>query len=48
VAVAAGVMQTVDGAFQPTRLVSGAEAAAAIDRIRSLAGVVATTASDRR
>jgi tetratricopeptide (TPR) repeat protein len=48
VAVAAGGMQTVDGAFQPTGLVSGAEAAAAIDRIRSLAGVVATTASDRR
>lgn len=47
-AVAAGIMQaTPDGAFQPTRIVTGAEAADAVDRIRSLAGVV-TTASDRR
>ena len=48
-AVAAGVMQTTaEGAFQPTRIVSGAEAADAVDRIRSLAGVATTTASDRR
>jgi hypothetical protein len=48
-AVAAGVLQTTaDGAFQPTRIVTGAEAADAVDRIRSLAGVVTTTASDRR
>jgi tetratricopeptide (TPR) repeat protein len=47
-AVAAGVMQTTGSEFQPTRVVTGAEAAAAVDRIRSLAGVVTTTASDRR
>jgi hypothetical protein len=48
-AVAAGVMQTTaDGAFQPTRVVTGAEAAAAIERIRVLAGPALTTASDRR
>lgn len=39
-AVAAGAMTAVDGAFQPTRVVSGAEAMAAIDRIRALAASV--------
>ena len=49
VAVAAGVMQaTADGAFQPTRVVSGAEAVAAIDIVRALAGPVARPISDRR
>ena len=48
-AVAAGVMQpTADGAFQPTRVVTGAEASAAIERIRALAGPAPTTVSDRR
>jgi tetratricopeptide (TPR) repeat protein len=48
-AVAAGIMQpTADGAFQPTRPVTGAEAASAIDRIRALIGSPATTVSDRR
>jgi tetratricopeptide (TPR) repeat protein len=47
--VAAGVMQTADGgAFQPTRVVSGAEAIAVLDRVRTLAGPVATAAADRR
>ena len=48
-AVAAGVMQpTADGAFQPTRAVTGAEASAAIERVRALAGPTPTTVSDRR
>jgi tetratricopeptide (TPR) repeat protein len=48
-AVASGVMQvTADGAFQPTRAVTGAEASAAIERIRALAGPATTTVSDRR
>jgi tetratricopeptide (TPR) repeat protein len=48
-AVAAGVMQpTADGAFQPTRVVSGAEAIAALDQVRALAGPIGTTVSDRR
>jgi tetratricopeptide (TPR) repeat protein len=48
-AVAAGVLQpTAEGAFQPTRVVTGVEAAAAIERVRALAGVVSTSASDRR
>jgi Tfp pilus assembly protein PilF len=48
-AVAAGVMQpTADGAFQPTRVVTGAEASAAIERIRALAGPAPTSVSDRR
>ena len=48
-AVAAGIMQpTADGAFQPTRPVTGAEAASAIDGIRALIGSPATTVSDRR
>ena len=52
-AVAAAVMQpTADGAFQPTRAVSGAEAIAAIERIRVLAGAGSTPVSastpDRR
>ncbi len=37
-AVAAGAMAAADGAFQPTRVVTGAEAVAAVDRIRALAG----------
>ncbi len=37
-AVSAGAMTAADGAFQPTRVVTGAEAVAAIDRIRALAG----------
>ena len=37
-AVAAGAMAAADGAFQPTRVVTGAEAVAAIDRLRALAG----------
>lgn len=37
-AVASGAMSAAEGAFQPTRLVTGAEAVAAIDRIRALAG----------
>jgi hypothetical protein len=48
-AVAAGVMQpTADGAFQPTRVVTGAEAVAAIERLRALALPALTTVSDRR
>jgi tetratricopeptide (TPR) repeat protein len=48
-AVAAGILQpTSDGAFQPTRPVSGAEAADAIDRIRALSSPSSTTISDRR
>jgi tetratricopeptide (TPR) repeat protein len=48
VAVAAGVMQpTAEGAFRPTLVVTGAEAAAAIDRIRALSGPMATS-TDRR
>lgn len=43
-AVAAGAMISADGAFQPTRVVSGAEAVAAIDRLRALAGPLATQA----
>jgi tetratricopeptide (TPR) repeat protein len=40
-AVAAGVLQpTPEGAFQPTRVVTGAEAAAAVDRLRALTGAV--------
>jgi tetratricopeptide (TPR) repeat protein len=47
-AVAAGVMQpSADGAFQPTLVVTGADAVAAIDRLRSLASPIAT-ATDRR
>ncbi|MEQ1730887.1 MAG: tetratricopeptide repeat protein [Vicinamibacterales bacterium] len=37
-AVSAGAMTSSDGAFQPTRVVMGAEAVAALDRIRALAG----------
>ncbi len=37
-AVSAGAMTAAEGAFQPTRVVTGAEAVAAIDRIRALAG----------
>jgi tetratricopeptide (TPR) repeat protein len=48
-AVAAGVLQVSDGAFQPSRVVSGADAIAALDRLRALAGAgAATQASDRR
>ena len=52
-AVAAAVMQpTADGAFQPTRAVSGREAIAAIERLHVLAAAVSTPASasapDRR
>jgi len=50
-AVAAGVMQpTADGAFQPTRVVTGEEASAAVERLRALAGPgsAQTTVSDRR
>jgi tetratricopeptide (TPR) repeat protein len=40
VAVAAGVMKTADGnAFQPSKIVTGAEAIDAIDRIGALAGL---------
>lgn len=49
VAVASGVMTPApDGAFQPTRIVTGEEAAAAIDRLQRLAGPMAAQASDRR
>ncbi len=37
-AVAAGAMTSPDGAFRPTLVVTGAEAVAALDRIRALAG----------
>lgn len=48
-AVAAGVMLPgPGGAFQPTRVVSGEEAIAALDRLRALAGPIRTQASDRR
>lgn len=52
-AVAAAVMQpTSDGAFQPTRVVSGAEAIAAVERLLVLAAAGATprspSAPDRR
>lgn len=43
--IAAGVMRTVDdGAFQPTRVVSGAEAIAAVERIRVLGDLPGATA----
>jgi tetratricopeptide (TPR) repeat protein len=49
VAVAAQAMATTpDGAFQPTRVVSGSEAIAALDRVRVLAGLPTTIASDLR
>jgi hypothetical protein len=38
---------SADGAFQPTLVVTGADAVAAIDRLRSLASPIAT-ATDRR
>ncbi len=38
IAVAAAAMSAADGAFQPTRVVTGAEAVTAVDRIRALAG----------
>jgi tetratricopeptide (TPR) repeat protein len=48
-AAAAGVMPpTADGAFQPTRVVSGAEAIAAIERVRALAGPAAAGGPGRR
>jgi tetratricopeptide (TPR) repeat protein len=48
-AVAAGAMdRAADGAFQPTRAVSGGEAIAALDRVRTLAGLPSTLNSDRR
>ncbi len=37
-AVASGAITAPEGAFQPSRVVTGAEAVAAIDRIRALAG----------
>lgn len=37
-AVASGAIAAPEGAFQPSRVVTGAEAVAAIDRIRELAG----------
>lgn len=41
--VAAGVMRpTEEGAFQPTRVVSGADAIAAVERVRALAGLTGT------
>jgi hypothetical protein len=40
--------RAADGAFQPTRAVSGREAIAALDRVRTLAGLTATLSSDRR
>ena len=44
VSVAAGVMRTTgDGAFGPTRVVSGAEAIAAVERVRTLAGLPGAT-----
>jgi tetratricopeptide (TPR) repeat protein len=48
-AVAAGAMdRTPDGAFQPGLVVTGEDAIAALDRVRVLAGLPATLASDRR
>lgn len=48
-AVASGVMAPApDGAFQPTRVVTGEEAVAAIEQLQRLAGPVATQASGRR
>ena len=48
-AVASGVMETgPDGSFAPTRVVTGEEAIAALDRLRVLAGPAQTQASDRR
>ncbi len=49
VAVASGVMSPApDGAFQPTRVVTGEEAVAAFDRLQRLAGPAATQASGPR
>lgn len=48
VATAAGVMTTApDGAFQPTRLVTGAEAAEALRRVRAIADTVSGSAGAR-
>jgi tetratricopeptide (TPR) repeat protein len=48
-AIASGVMLPgPGGSFQPTRVVSGEEAIAALDRLRALAGPTPTQASDRR
>lgn len=48
-AVAAGVLGPADGgAFQPTRVVTGAEAIEAIDRVRRLASEPGRGASNRR
>jgi hypothetical protein len=48
-AVAAGAMdQAADGTFQPMRVVTGQEAIAALDRVRTLAGLPATISSNRR
>ncbi len=47
-AVAAGVMHAAaGGAFQPTQIVTGADASAAIERVRTLATPVATAAGRR-
>jgi tetratricopeptide (TPR) repeat protein len=49
VAVASGVMQvSPEGAFQPTRVVTGAEAVAAIDRVRALADLPEGASAERR
>jgi tetratricopeptide (TPR) repeat protein len=48
-AIAAGALeQSPDGAFQPTRPVTGQEAIAALERIRTLAGLPAPLSSGRR
>jgi hypothetical protein len=40
-AVASGVMRTVNGAFQPSRPVSGAEASEIIERLRTMTPLAA-------
>ena len=48
-AVAAGVMKTgADNAFQPTLVVSGAEAAEAVSRVEALAGGSPTGGQSQR
>jgi tetratricopeptide (TPR) repeat protein len=48
-AVAAGVMTTVgDGSFQPSRLVTGAEAVAAIENLRAMAPIASRADRERR
>jgi hypothetical protein len=47
IAVASGVMQAPDGAFQPSRAVTGAEVEQAIERVQALAARSGSSAAPR-